>query len=193
MTSNPVTALSCFWRARALAAAAVLACAAAPCEAQTAMEIGDAGQSISNYQSLVGTGILSTITGEISVSGDDADLFSIYISNPATFSVKTSINQGSLGDTQLFLFKLDGTGILANDDTVVDLNSEFPAGNSNLTGLAPGVYLLGISGYDSDPYDAAGNLIFRRVRTKGSTVPTRGAEFSTIGRAGATSGPTPLL
>jgi hypothetical protein len=74
----------------------------------------------------------------------------------------------------LFLFKLDGTGILANDDTAEDLNSQFPAGNAILTGLAPGVYLLGISGFDMDPCDATGNLIFQNYPYDGVYGPDPG-------------------
>lgn len=128
--------------------------------AQTIAETGDAGQTISTYQSLVGSGALTTITGTIS-SNSDVDIFRFTISNPATFSVTTATSPGTLSDTQLFLFTLSGNGIVTNDDIVSgNVLSTIPAGDSHFTGLTAGDYLLAISGYNLDASDINGNLIF---------------------------------
>ncbi|HVS51316.1 MAG TPA: DVUA0089 family protein, partial [Opitutaceae bacterium] len=88
------------------------------------------------------------------------------ISSPSTFSATTTTTSGSgtwgtTGDTQLFLFKLDGTGILANDDTSGNLQSHLPAGDTHLTALTAGDYLIGVTVYNLDPRDAFGNPIFQ--------------------------------
>jgi hypothetical protein len=150
-------------RFRVLSLAILLGGAAADrCRAQTTIwtESGDAGQTLSTYQKVVGTGSLTAITGSIS-GANDVDIFSIYIADPSTFSATTATNAGSLNDTQLFLFKLDGTGILANDDSGGTLKSTLPAGDSRLTGLIAGTYLIGISAFDLDAYDSANQIIFQ--------------------------------
>lgn len=125
--------------------------------AQTWTEIGDAGELLANYQNAYGTGALTAING--SITSNNADLFGIIISNPAIFSATTS---GALSDPQLFLFRLDGTGILGNDDAGggLGLQAQLPAGDSRLTVLSAGQYLLAISGYDRDPLDFSGNPLF---------------------------------
>lgn len=125
--------------------------------AQTWTEIGDAGELLSNYQNAYGTGALTAINGTI--ANNNADIFGIYISNPGIFSATTS---GDLSDPQLFLFRLDGTGILGNDDTggALGLQAQLPAGDSRLTVLSAGHYILALSGYDRDPLDFSGNPLF---------------------------------
>src|SRR4051812_29854335 len=101
--------------------ATALACAfglvfAGEARSQAVVEIGDAGETLSTYETFTGTGALTQITGNLS-SETDSDLFRIHISDPAHFSVTTVGNPSisPLSDPQLFLFRLDGTGILAND------------------------------------------------------------------------------
>lgn len=134
---------------------------ASQCLAQTtiATESGDAGDSRSVYQTLFGSGSLTAITGTITAT-TDVDIFRITISNAATFSARTDTSPGTLNDTQLFLFTLGGAGIAANDDISGKLKSLLPAGDSRLTALSAGDYLLAISGYNRDAYDATNGLIF---------------------------------
>jgi hypothetical protein len=124
-------------------------------------EVADAGQTPGTAQTAdSGTGgPLTTITGNIASSGN-ADAYRIYISNPSAFSATTSGTPGTLTDTQLFLFRENGVGLLGNDDGGAALRAVLPVGS--LSGAnAPGWYLLAISGYDNDPVDSGGNLIFQ--------------------------------
>ncbi|GJQ29111.1 MAG: hypothetical protein HBSAPP03_09950 [Phycisphaerae bacterium] len=114
-------------------------------------ESGDAHELVP--QPVVGTNPITAIQGALSAASNDyADLFSIYISNPAAFSASTV--GGATFDTQLFLFDADGRGVSHNDDA--------PGGGSlqsRLTGAfvpGPGVYWLAISPYNRDPSSGFG-------------------------------------
>ncbi|HZW06833.1 MAG TPA: GC-type dockerin domain-anchored protein [Phycisphaerales bacterium] len=106
-----------------------------------------AGQSLATAATPAGSGALDSIAGDISVAGD-ADIYRINICDNANFSA-TTVGNGTAGDTQLFLFNLDGTGVTFNDDSTGLL--------STITGqfvTATGDYLLAIARYDNDPQDA---------------------------------------
>jgi hypothetical protein len=123
-------------------------------------ESGDAGQTLSDYQDTTSSGVIDTISGTFN-AGTDADLYLIYIHDPASFSALAS---GAVGmDPQLFLLTADGKAIYGNDDDTgvggivfgtallpVDLISALPAGN----------YLLGIAMFDVDPIDDSNVEIF---------------------------------
>jgi hypothetical protein len=94
------------------------------------------------------SGALNEIRGRI--GGSDADLYLIEICDALTFSASTTDSADF--DTQLWLLRVDGTGVAANDDD--------PDGGrqSQLTSAhvpANGRYILGISGFDRDPVDAS--------------------------------------
>lgn len=94
------------------------------------------------------TGALHEIRGTIGAS--DADLYLIEICDASAFSATTTDSADF--DTQLWLLSADGTGVAANDDDPdggrqSQLTSAFVSVN--------GRYLLGISGFDRDPVDAA--------------------------------------
>ncbi|MBX3378414.1 MAG: DVUA0089 family protein, partial [Phycisphaeraceae bacterium] len=122
-------------------------CAAAGCVAQGWLETGDAGELPASAQVTSGSGAMNAIRGTLGTG--DADMFQINICNAANFSATT--NNGATFDTQLFLFKTNGTGVAFNDD--------LPAGGSTLSALssqfvAPlgnGLYYLAVSQYDKDP------------------------------------------
>jgi hypothetical protein len=105
----------------------------------------------------------TTITGNIEALGDE-DLFLISINNPAAFSAIVTGNGGTpLTDSQLWLFTASGVGIAHNDDiSTTNFMSHFPLGNALYASLAPGTYILGISGWDDDGYFGTGSsdLIF---------------------------------
>jgi hypothetical protein len=125
----------------------------------TYTENPDAGDSPTTAQPAVPAGAsegdnLTQISGSIS-SGTDADVFKIFICDPANFSATTV--GGASFDTQLFLFFADGTGIFGNDDTDKD-NKGQPGSITNQSylpglpeGTAPFCALLGISGFNRDP------------------------------------------
>lgn len=115
------------------------------------VEAGDAGNLPATAQS---AGLNSIIQGTINALGD-SDMFRISINNPAAFSaVVVGSATNELGDSMLYLFNLDGTGIAANDDIDTDNDnfySHFTAGNALYSGLAPGEYLIAISGFFDMP------------------------------------------
>ncbi|MEB3294204.1 MAG: PTPA-CTERM sorting domain-containing protein [Synechococcales bacterium] len=88
---------------------------------------------------------------------DRADLFKIIFPQSGfltAFTGNSSGGAGSLNDAQLFLFNALGQGVLANDDDGTGLAARIEGF------ITAGTYYLGISGYDYDPRDAGGNLIF---------------------------------
>jgi len=122
-------------------------CAAANCPVTGCVENGDAGDLPSTAQVCPGSGAMTRIDGFLDDS--DADMFEINICSPASFGATTV--GGALWDTQLFLFKADGTGVAFNDDSVgvqSTLTSLFTSS------LPAGRYYLAISGYDRDAVDA---------------------------------------
>ena len=137
-------------------AAALVPAAAATAASVTWAEVGDAGQTLSTAQVVIGLpgDTLTAITGNIS-SASDHDLYDIRITNGATFSATTVGTPGTLDDTQLFLFNSAGIGVYANDDDASALGalaerSTLPAGGSP-TAIAPGLYYLLIDASQSYP------------------------------------------
>jgi hypothetical protein len=118
-------------------------------------EVGNAGHLLFNAQQTSGAGPLTNITGTISVPGD-VDMYAIYIDNPALFTAVHS--NGTLADSQLFLFDSAGMGVYANDDSGGGLWATLPAGNPN-SPTTPGLYYLVITAYNNDPV-SPGGLIF---------------------------------
>ncbi|MCW5934249.1 MAG: pre-peptidase C-terminal domain-containing protein [Fimbriimonadia bacterium] len=94
---------------------------------------------------------------EVRITGthdaDDVDMYIICITDPASFQASTG--GGATWDTQLWLFRCDGTGVTFNDDAV--------GLQSTITGqfiTEPGIYLLAVSRYDRDALDADGNALW---------------------------------
>jgi hypothetical protein len=108
---------------------------------------------------------VTRVRGDLDAS--DADMYVICITDPASFSATTV---GSAGfDTQLWLFRCDGTGVVHNDDAVGTTVLQSRIDNSTNCIQQGGIYLLAISRYNLDPVDASGQLIwndspFRAVR-----------------------------
>lgn len=133
---------------------------------------GDAGDMPGDAQNTVGFGDLMEITGNIEMlsSSLDVDMYRIFIANPALFSATTVGTDGTLANTQLFLFNQAGLGVLANDDAdVTTQRSLIPVGSIGMQ--PPGFYLLAISSFDRDPV-SAGGLIFPSIPTTGVFGPT---------------------
>jgi len=84
------------------------------------------------------------------MDADDVDMFVICITDPAAFSAST-VGTTSW-DTQLWLFRCDGRGVVHNDDNP-DASTGDQSRIDNRTGCIqqPGVYLLAISRYNRDP------------------------------------------
>jgi hypothetical protein len=137
--------------------ASLLACAAgallaASAHAQVWNEAGDAGDMPGTAQTVAGAGALTDIFGAVSVTSD-ADIYRIRIANPAAFSATTNLLTGTMTDTTLYLFNLDGTGIAKNDDVSgSNFLSDLPAGNALYSSLAPGDYYLAVAGFAFAPF-----------------------------------------
>lgn len=115
--------------------------------ATTFTEGTDAGDSIATSTLLPG--------GVDSISGwleNDADLFGFYWGGGA-FYVNSA---GSEHDTQLFLFDNAGVGIQGNDDGIAFAGPAY----LQIANLLQGLYYLGVSQFDFDPFTSSGALIF---------------------------------
>jgi len=129
-----------------------LACAA---QGQVWNELGNAGDLPATANITDGTGPLLEIRGLLLTS--EADMFCIYIPNPAAFRA-TTIN-GAQFDTQLFLFDSNGFGVTHSDDSA-------GVAQSTLTGQfvpSSGHYYIAISSYNLDPVDSSGALIWNNT------------------------------
>ena len=132
------------WSIQAMAGVAALAAASAG--ASPYFEAGDAGQSLLSAQA-VGAGV-DVIHGNVGSS--TADMFSFYWAGGA-FEMNTF---GSTADTQLFLFNAAGQGVWANDQASAGVSASQiidPA-------LAAGLYYVGVSVFDYDPYSSLGAM-----------------------------------
>lgn len=127
-----------------------IGCCNTEARADVHAEAGDAGAFPSTAQLIGGSGALVRINGWLNRgAGDVIDMFRITISDPANFSAATArLGENFMGDTTLFLFRVDGTGIAKNDDIdEINLLSLLPVGDGQYSGLAPGEYVLGIAPY----------------------------------------------
>ncbi len=130
-------------------------------------ETVDAGSLPSTAQAPAGGGPLLRIEGGL---GGLEDMYLISIVDPAAFRARSDGSNGSFSDfnTQLFLFRLDGTGLLANDDST---GAPLPTGSlltaaandgSGAMVVTAGRYYLAITDFDNDPL-SAGGAIFNQV------------------------------
>ncbi len=135
-------------------------------------EIGDAPDwpAATSWQATLGVGPLSTISGLTSrQAGDIVDAYGIRITDVASFyattSALTDAGASANFDTRLWLFFVDGTPVLGNDDAPGDTDfhslltdpQNYPgtvAPTAVGIALNPGEYVLIISGYINDPEDA---------------------------------------
>lgn len=115
-------------------------------------EQGDAGNLPATAQVPVGQGALTTITGDATTIGD-VDMYCIRIENPAAFGANTCLGSANW-DTQLFVFRADGVGVVwDDDDCTADLRSEILVGQMGACQYAvPGAnYYIAVSRYNNDP------------------------------------------
>jgi hypothetical protein len=130
----------------------------APAPANAVTISGTSGDNLVSISGNIGNN-----TDAVGGSIKDADLYRIFICDPAAFSAST-VNAFTNFDTQLFLFDSVGNPLFANDDAGIEppakggdtsqQRSTLPVGV--LSGFAPGCYLLAISGFNFDPTDGSG-------------------------------------
>jgi len=113
-------------------------------------EQGDAGDLPETAQA-TGTDTstpLSTISGAL--AADDVDMFAIYIADPSAFQAETNTDTTDF-DSQLWLFDVNGNGIVHDDDSAGSLRSRITNANNCIPG--PGIYYIAISRWNRDPRD----------------------------------------
>jgi hypothetical protein len=97
--------------------------------------------------------------------GDFQDMYAIYIEDFVNFKATTVAGElpdaFTTFDSQLFLFDSAGVGVGASDGAGPGATLTIPT--LIQPSLTPGVFYLAISGFDSDPVDAANALLFPNV------------------------------
>ncbi len=149
---------------------------------------GDAGDLPATAQLITSPDATHCQTPVTRVRGDlgasDADMYVICITDPDDFVASTVGGAGF--DTQLWLFRCDGTGVVHNDDSSSTLQSTI--NNSTSCIDAAGIYLLAISRYNLDPVDASGQLIWNNSPFSTIRCPDGpGAANAIAGWAGSTT------
>jgi hypothetical protein len=107
-----------------------------------------------------------TINGNISF-GNDVDMFRVNVCDPATFTA--TVTGGTLADTQLFMFRADGTGVAFNDDQSASALSKIDG--PIVQALTAGVYYLAITDYNTDARDSGNALIWANTPFTGVRAP----------------------
>jgi hypothetical protein len=162
-----------------IAVAALIVSAGAQTWDEFANGGGDAGDLPATAQVVLGSGPLTAITGNLGDS--DVDMYQILICDPLNFEATTVGGAGF--DTQLWLFDLNGNGVLHNDDDPstgalqsrigVNAGLVFPAGRTwadwASAYLPAGLYYIAISRYNRDPRNGTAfiwnNSPFNQQRT----------------------------
>ncbi len=99
-------------------------------------------------------------------TADDVDMYVICITDPNAFVASTVDTTG--WDTQLWLFRCDGTGVAFNDDSG---GVQSRIDNSSNCIAQAGTYLLAISRYNRDAIDANGQLLWNNSPFTGVRCP----------------------
>jgi hypothetical protein len=123
-------------------------------------EQGDAGDLPETAQA-TGTDTstpLSSISGAL--DANDVDMFAIYIADPSAFQAETNTTTTNF-DSQLWLFDVNGNGIVHDDDSAGGLRSRITNANNCIPG--PGTYYIAISRWNRDPRDCDDNAIWTSV------------------------------
>lgn len=153
-------------------------------------EVGDAGSTPGTAQIIGGGGPVKTIRGNLTgaplAGGPDfEDMYQIIIDEPTIFCARTvplnatldCCNQpinpllGTNFNTQLWIFKADGRGLLGNDDQPG--NAPFSAltntanDGSGAMIVTPGIYYIAVSGGPArDPVSSTGQIFNQATLTE---------------------------
>ncbi len=138
----------------------------------------DAGSTIDTAQVITMSGSLNSISGSLTGlaltgEGDFQDCFLINVTNPTLFSISAGprgTGQSQV-DPMLFLFRVDefgggkvGKAMLANNDAFAgSIGAKLgPTATDGQTTIVnqPGLYLIAIAGFGSQPVNALGERIF---------------------------------
>jgi hypothetical protein len=121
------------------------------------VEQGDAGEAIRGAQQADLTSPNDNIIGELRFG---ADMFSIFVIDASLFSASTVGTDGTLPNTQLFVFDSVGRGIVANDDFGASQRSFITSAQFVANGGAVGVYHIAITAFNLDPQTPTSVPIF---------------------------------
>jgi hypothetical protein len=138
----------------------------------------DAGSTLDTAQEITMSGALNSISGSLTGlaltgEGDFQDCFLMRVTNPTIFSISAGprgTGQSQV-DPMLFLFRVDEFGggkvakaVLANNDGFAgSVGSKLgPTSTDGQTTILnqPGLYLIAIAGFGSQPVNALGERIF---------------------------------
>jgi hypothetical protein len=103
---------------------------------------GDAGALPGNANITIGSGPLTDIVGTLGDPTGGADMYEIFIVNPATFSATTT-GPGTNGvvNPSIYLFDSTGKGLFGNDNiSGTNFQASLPVGTTNA--LASGLYFI---------------------------------------------------
>ena len=139
------------------------------------VEQGDAGAQLATAQPITGSGTLSKISGALTGfslegAGDFEDMFLVQVLTPSSFSLQTTDagGGGASFDTQLWVFNVDGAGLLGNDNATPNIAGtttgsaifQFANDGSESGIFSPGFYFICISGAGNRPVGSEGQLFF---------------------------------
>jgi hypothetical protein len=142
---------------------------------------GNAGGKPNSANITVGIGSLTDIIGKLGDVSTGADMYEIYISDPAIFSATSTGNTGNpVVDPALYLFNASGDGLFGNDNiSGTDLQAQIPAGT--LDALSAGLYYILIAPSGNLPEDKNGNSIFGSITGTTGVVTGSGAVIKSYG------------
>jgi MYXO-CTERM domain-containing protein len=141
----------------------------------------DAGSTFGTAQVITTTGSINTVTGRLNGTaltggGDFQDCFLINIDSPMAFSLTTAPGTGGPPgfDPMMFLFRIDvrdgvfvAKAVMANNDLAVgDLQAGLKQESNDGSGTivaSSGLYMIAISGFGSQPINAAGQFLFNQA------------------------------
>jgi hypothetical protein len=154
-----------------------LVVASAALAGPTFEEVPDAGSTPATAQPTTGSGPLGRIKGSLTGTADFPDFEDVYIiciNDPSSFSATVNATLTTF-DTELWLFKIDGTGLLSNNNDPLSFPTIFSRiGNSATDGsgaavTTPGLYFLAITAKGNVPL-AFGQPIFNDLTFNGVEV-----------------------
>ena len=136
-------------------------------------DTGDAGSLPGSAKVVAGMGPLNSIQGQLEgnpmpLGIDFEDMYLVKIADPLKFSA-TTFNSQTNFNTQLWIFDINGLGVLANDDGPIGMSSTIDGPANDGTGVAitvPGLYYIAITGFNNDAVDSFGNLIFNQASAR---------------------------
>ncbi len=150
-----------FFIIAALSLAGITSVSASTCQNSGIWDEGDLGQTdagkMPNTANITtGIGTLTRICGNLSNPSNGVDMYEILITGPTFTATTSGRGANPLDDPALFLFDVNGDGIIANND-ICGCNTQAQFLNVAIT---PGLYFLAIAVDDQQPENKKGKLIF---------------------------------